>query len=518
MADRKEQSSDRTPHENIRCKDCAYNKRDYSSLSCEKFTSKPHLIYSEGKRCPYYKRRESKVNNLLLKIIPFVAGIAVFLLISFIQMKLENKSNGIIGGLAWGILAGFNVKSIISSIAPGRPVFEWSGAVIACILTATPSILEMQNISIAIAVVSALVLLLLPLISTFVAKIGICSRDRYDVSLEAVGVAEDAVTSGTEQGLSDESGDGQSERNEKHNSSDIAASSGYEGEEKDGMFHGFGVYCYPSGNKYKGEWRFGERHGKGTVFYVNGDRYEGEWSRDKKNGNGTYYFENGDIYDGEWVDGDKHGKGAYHYANGDRYEGEWAHSNKHGKGVIYYAKGAKYEGEWAYDKLHGKGLWYMPGVGTEEYVFNNGNLVNKQINYGVSKDKYVFISYSTKNQEAADSVRRILIDDNVNTWMAPHNIPAGSKYAHVINDAIENCSCVLLLLSEYSQSSEWVEKEVERAVSNKKTIVALHIDESQLNSGFRFYLGNEQIVPVNSIDKNDSNIQKAIKAVKTFLT
>lgn len=130
---------------------------------------------------------------------------------------------------------------------------------------------------------------------------------------------------------------------------------------------------------------------------------------------------------------------------------------------------------------------------------------------------YVFISYSTKNQDYAEAALKFVKDENISAWMAPYDIPAGSKYAHVINNAIKNCSCVLLLLSEQSQASEWVEKEIERAINYKKTIISMHIDESQLNDGFSFYLGNQQIVPIKSINKSDLNIQKVLNAIKTFV-
>ena len=55
---------------------------------------------------------------------------------------------------------------------------------------------------------------------------------------------------------------------------------------------------------------------------------------------------------------------------------------------------------------------------------------------------YVFISYSTKNQAVADSMRNMFIDDGVENWMAPYDIPAGFKYAHVIDEAVKNCECV----------------------------------------------------------------------------
>lgn len=132
-------------------------------------------------------------------------------------------------------------------------------------------------------------------------------------------------------------------------------------------------------------------------------------------------------------------------------------------------------------------------------------------------DKYVFISYSTKNKDYAEATLGILKDENIGVWMAPYDIPAGSKYAHVINHAIQNCACVLLLLSEQSQASEWVDKEIERAVNYKKTIISMHIDKSQLNDGFSFYLGNQQIVPVKSINREDINVCKIVNAIKSFV-
>ena len=133
------------------------------------------------------------------------------------------------------------------------------------------------------------------------------------------------------------------------------------------------------------------------------------------------------------------------------------------------------------------------------------------------ESKYVFISYSTKNQEYAEATLHLVKSEGIAAWMAPYDIPAGSKYAHVINNAIKKCACVLLLLSEESQASEWVEKEVERAINYRKSIVSMHLDESQLNDGFSFYLGNQQIVPVRSVNREDSNVQKILDALKFFV-
>ena len=47
----------------------------------------------------------------------------------------------------------------------------------------------------------------------------------------------------------------------------------YEGEYKDGNFHGRGTRTYASGNVYEGEFKDGQRHGRGTFKWSNGDVY-----------------------------------------------------------------------------------------------------------------------------------------------------------------------------------------------------------------------------------------------------
>ena len=158
--------------------------------------------------------------------------------------------------------------------------------------------------------------------------------------------------------------------------------------------------------------------------------------------------------------------------------------------------------------------------GCKEVIYKKENVyASDEIQFNkksAQSDKYVFISYSTRNQNYAEAAFHLLKDEGVGVWMAPYDIPAGSKYAHVINNAIKNCSCALLLLSEQSQASVWVDKEIERACNYKKTVISMHLDDSQLNDSFSFYLGNQQIVPVKTINIHDENVQKVINAIKSF--
>lgn len=131
---------------------------------------------------------------------------------------------------------------------------------------------------------------------------------------------------------------------------------------------------------------------------------------------------------------------------------------------------------------------------------------------------YVFISYSSQNQQVADSFRQLLIEEGIACWMAPYDIPAGSRYAYVINDALENCTCLVLLLTNASQSSQFVEREIERAITYKKPIIPLQMEDLELNSGFKFYIGSSQIIEVPEIRRDSSAVNQAISGVRNFLS
>lgn len=127
---------------------------------------------------------------------------------------------------------------------------------------------------------------------------------------------------------------------------------------------------------------------------------------------------------------------------------------------------------------------------------------------------YVFISYSSQNQAPADAMREFLRQNNIRTWMAPYDIPAGSKYAQVINQALRDCACLVLMLTNDSQCSTWVSKEVERAIHYRKTIIPLQLEDLVLNDEFEFYISTDQIVPVKRIDSSSEALQKVLLSIR----
>jgi uncharacterized protein YjbI with pentapeptide repeats len=74
-----------------------------------------------------------------------------------------------------------------------------------------------------------------------------------------------------------------------------------------------------------------------------------------------------------------------------------------------------------------------------------------------------FISYSTKDQEFADRLYADLQAKGVRCWFAPHDIRGGRKIHEQIDEAIRLHDKLLLILSEDSMSSDWVQSEIAKA-------------------------------------------------------
>lgn len=80
-----------------------------------------------------------------------------------------------------------------------------------------------------------------------------------------------------------------------------------------------------------------------------------------------------------------------------------------------------------------------------------------------------FISYSSKDQAFAERLYADLQSHNVRCWFAPEDLKIGDKIRVRIDESIRTYDKLLLVLSEHSVESNWVEYEVEVAFA-KETI------------------------------------------------
>lgn len=98
-----------------------------------------------------------------------------------------------------------------------------------------------------------------------------------------------------------------------------------------------------------------------------------------------------------------------------------------------------------------------------------------------------FISYSTKDQDFADRLHSDLQNAGVRCWFAPHDLSIGAKIWDAIDEAIRLRDKLLVILSEASVGSDWVEDEVTKAYAEerlRKTTVLfpIRIDESVMTT------------------------------------
>lgn len=100
----------------------------------------------------------------------------------------------------------------------------------------------------------------------------------------------------------------------------------------------------------------------------------------------------------------------------------------------------------------------------------------------------VFISYSSQDMEAAQAICHVLEQNEIRCWMAPRNIPPGSDYGDVIDDAIKSCKVVVILYSEKAASSPWVTGELNVAFEELKTIIPFRLDKTPLKGQTRVML------------------------------
>ena len=101
----------------------------------------------------------------------------------------------------------------------------------------------------------------------------------------------------------------------------------------------------------------------------------------------------------------------------------------------------------------------------------------------------VFISYSSKDKGAADALCAALEGDGLKCWIAPRDTEAGA-YGPSIVRAIRATRVFVLLLSEASNASQHVAREVERAVSLKLPIVPFALAPVTLSDDMEYYVAS----------------------------
>jgi len=128
-------------------------------------------------------------------------------------------------------------------------------------------------------------------------------------------------------------------------------------------------------------------------------------------------------------------------------------------------------------------LKFLRGVGLPDTLIDYlPSLLNRPIQM-----YSCFISYSSKDDDFAQRLHADLQNKSVRCWFAPHDLPIGAKIWDAIDAAIRVHDKVLLILSENSILSDWVEDEVNKAFAEerdkKRTVLfPVRIDDAVMDT------------------------------------
>ena len=123
-------------------------------------------------------------------------------------------------------------------------------------------------------------------------------------------------------------------------------------------------------------------------------------------------------------------------------------------------------------------------IGTDTLLRSEGNVPEKFLREAGLSDTFItyvrslvqnpieyytcFISYSSKDQEFVESLYANLQAKGVRCWYAPEDMKIGDKIRQRIDESIRLYDKLLLVLSEQSVKSAWVEYEVEAALAKER--------------------------------------------------
>jgi TIR domain len=108
----------------------------------------------------------------------------------------------------------------------------------------------------------------------------------------------------------------------------------------------------------------------------------------------------------------------------------------------------------------------------------------------------VFLSYASQDTEIANTVCRELESRSIRCWIAPRDVAPGALYADAIVRAINDSNVLVIVLSQSAVASSHVGREVERAASKHKQIIALRIDAAPLSAALEYFLSESQWIDV----------------------
>jgi uncharacterized protein YjbI with pentapeptide repeats len=157
---------------------------------------------------------------------------------------------------------------------------------------------------------------------------------------------------------------------------------------------------------------------------------------------------------------------------------------------------------------------FLRGTGVpDSFLEYMHSLVGKPIDYYTC-----FISSSSADQGFAERLYSDLQSKGVRCWFAPEDLKIGAKIRSNIDESIRTYDKLLLILSQHSVASQWVEQEVETALEKERregriVLFPIRLDNivMEVEGGWPALIRNTRHIGNFTLWKQHDNYQKAFE-------
>ncbi len=120
----------------------------------------------------------------------------------------------------------------------------------------------------------------------------------------------------------------------------------------------------------------------------------------------------------------------------------------------------------------------------------------------------IFVSYSHQDSKAVEKIVSVLKENTQKRVWFDHNLRGGENYFSVIaNQIIEN-KYFVFIVSENSAESDWCVRELEFAASEKRTIIAIWLENVELSPRIKLVIQNTHYI--NWYSETDESFWQAV--------
>jgi len=128
-------------------------------------------------------------------------------------------------------------------------------------------------------------------------------------------------------------------------------------------------------------------------------------------------------------------------------------------------------------------------------------------------EPFVFVSYSHQDEARVYREIRWLQDQGVKIWYDTQ-IQAGSEWSDAVANAISGCARFLYFITPNSVVSENCRRELNHAIAESRSILAVHLQDTDVPGGIRLNLDNRQAILKHRLEPADyrSTLLRALSA------